>query len=74
MKTPTIKQMATAAQTPVSAHVTAAHNAIEAPAAIVRLNIAIPKDLHLAVKMKAVANGTTMTEIVANFLREYAEK
>lgn len=75
MKTPSIKQLAaaTAVAAPVSAHVTAAHQAVE-PVETVRLNFDVPKDLHIAVKTKAVASGKTMKEIMIEFLREYTNQ
>jgi len=75
MKTPSIKQLAaaTTAPAPVAPHVAAAHQAIE-PVATVRVNFDVPKDLHVAVKVKAAASGRTMKEIMTEFLREYAGK
>lgn len=75
MKTPSIKQLAaaTAVAAPVSAHVTAAHQAVE-PVETVRLNFDVPKDLHIAVKTKVVASGKTMKEIMLEFLRDYTKK
>ena len=81
MKTPSIKQLAaataTASTTPVAPHVAAAHQAAHqenAPVATVRLNFDVPKDLHIAVKTKAAANGVTMKDVLIDFLRDYTKK
>lgn len=78
MKTPSIKQLAaanaaTAVAAPVAAHVSAAHQAVEA-LETVRLNFDVPKELHVAVKMKAVADGKTMKEVMLAFLRDYTRQ
>lgn len=53
-----------------SKHVKEAHAAVEKEADV-RLNVAIPESLHLAVKVKASKEKRTIKEVVMAFLEDY---